>query len=61
MANTKVSENSNNNKNQGSLNSNHSTKDNNDTMKDIKKDVDEYDLSTEYFTKKEMESDGEDF
>lgn len=61
MGSTNASGNLNNNKKQGSLNSNHATKDNNDTMKDIKKDVDEYDLSTEYFTKKELESDGEDF
>jgi hypothetical protein len=32
-----------------------------DSLKNIKEDVDEFDLSTEYFTKDKLESDGEDF
>lgn len=60
MKNTNISKNSVAGKKQGVTGSNHGKKDEKEFLIN-KKDVDEFDISTEYFTKNKLESDGEDF
>jgi hypothetical protein len=61
MKNTNISESTDTNKKLEASVTGSEKKNGKDSLKNIKEDVDEFDLSTEYFTKDKLESDGEDF
>lgn len=60
MKNTNISKSSITGKKHGTTGLNHEKKERKEFLIN-KNDVDEFDISTEYFTKDKMESDGEDF